>query len=76
MAKDAPGMRGDRSRTDSGRLRRKRGDTHVGTIEERYGEDFGVRSDMHLETLLKRKGAASLKDLLQSPPEPAKGDNE
>jgi hypothetical protein len=62
---DAPGMKGDRSRTKSGPLRRKREDTHVGTIEERYGRDFGVRSDMELGTLLKREGKSSLNDLLR-----------
>lgn len=69
MAKDAQGMRGHRSRNNSGPLRRKRGDTHVGTIEERYGVDFGVRSDMHLETLLQERGAASLNDLLHGGPD-------
>jgi hypothetical protein len=63
---DAPGMRGDRSRTQSGPLRRKRSDTNVGTIEEQYGVDFGVRSDMHLGTLLNREGATSLSDLLRN----------
>jgi hypothetical protein len=61
---DAPGMRGNRSRTQDGTLREKRGDTYVGTIEEQYGRDFGVRSDMHLDTLLEREGADSLNDLL------------
>jgi hypothetical protein len=64
MVKDAPDMKGQRSRNADGRLRQKRGDTHVGTIEEQYDVDFGVRSDMHLDTLLKRKGAESLDDLL------------
>ena len=35
MTKDAPGMRGIRSRNESGELREKRGDTHVKTIEKR-----------------------------------------
>ena len=61
---DAPGMRGYRSRNDSGPLRAKRGDTYVGTIEKRYGVDFHVRGDMHLDTLLKKKGADSLNDLI------------
>ncbi len=65
MSKDAPGMRGERSRNESGELRQKRGDTHVGTIEGKYGRDFNVRSDMRLDTLLKREGAASLSDLLK-----------
>jgi hypothetical protein len=61
---DAPGMKGDRSRTKRGPLRRKRDDTLVGTIEKEYDRDFGVRSDMELGTLLRREGKASLNDLL------------
>lgn len=64
MTKDAPGMRGNRSRTQAGTLRRKRGDTHAGTVEDQYGIDFGVRSNMHLDTLLEQRGVASLNDLL------------
>lgn len=62
---DAPGMRGDRSRTQSGELREKRGDTHAGTIEKQYGKDFGVRSDMHLDTLLQKNNVNSLSQLLK-----------
>lgn len=61
---DTPGMAGCRSRNEKGPLREKRGDTFVGTIEEKYGVDFGVRSDMHLDTLLEEKGVDSLNDLL------------
>lgn len=64
MLKDAHGMRGDRARTRDGTLRQKRGDTHVGTIEKRYNRDFGVRSDTRLDTLLDRRGANSLNELL------------
>lgn len=64
--KDAPGMRGQRSRNDSGPLRQKRGDTNVGTIEQQYNRDFGVRSDMHLGTLLDQTGHQSLNDLIRS----------
>ena len=64
MAKDAPGMKGERSRNIDGELRRKRSDTHVGTIEDQYKRDFGVRSDMELDTLLRQRGASSLNDLL------------
>jgi hypothetical protein len=63
-ANDAPGMRGNRSRDENGQLRRKRGDTEVGTIERQYGRDFGARSDMNLKTLLEREGAGSLHELL------------
>jgi hypothetical protein len=65
MSQDAPGMKGNRSRNEDGQLRRKRGDTHIGTIEEEYGVDLGQRSDMHLETLLKQRGAESLDNLLR-----------
>jgi hypothetical protein len=66
MSNDAPGMRGDRSRDEDGQLRRTRGDKHVGTLEEQYDRDFGVRSDMHVETLLGIAGVPSVKQLLQS----------
>ena len=66
MAKDAPGMRGDRSRNEDGELRQKRGDTHIGTIEKQYGRDFDVRSDNHLSKLLEQEGVASLNDLINS----------
>jgi hypothetical protein len=68
MAKDAPGMKGNRSRTSDGTLREKRGDTDVSTIEEQYSVDFGVRSDMHLDTLKKRLGVHSLKQALKHAP--------
>ncbi len=66
MAKDAPGMRGYRSRNEGGELRQKRGDTHIGTIEKQYDRDFDVRSDMHLSKLLKRDSVASLNDLINT----------
>lgn len=64
MAKDAPGMRGIRSRTKKGPLRDKRDDTHIGTIEKQYGLDLDVRSDMHLGTYLDQKNIKSLNDLI------------
>ena len=64
MAKDAPKMRGYRPRNQNGKLRDKRDDTHVGTIEKQYGRNFNVRSDMHLGTLLKKEDAQSLNDLI------------
>ena len=66
MTKDAPGMRGIRSRNEDGPLREKRGDTHVKTLEQQYGRDFGARGDMHLHTLLKREGVESLHQLIES----------
>ena len=65
MNKDDPSMRGPRSRNQSdGRLREKRGDTHVASTEKRYEVDLGVRGEMHLDTLLERRGYKSLNDLL------------
>jgi len=46
--------------------RKKRADTHIGTIEKKYGKDFGVRSDKHLSTYLKEKGYPSLSKLIKS----------
>lgn len=66
MAKDAPGMRGIRSRNQDGKLRDKRDDTHMGTIENQYDRDFSVRSDMQLGTFLKKSNVASLNDLIES----------
>ena len=63
---DAPGMRGYRSRNQNGQLRDKRDDTHMGTIEQQYNRDFGVRSDMELGNFLQQNGIASLNDLIHS----------
>jgi len=63
---DAPGMRGDRSRNQDGQLRDKRDDTHMGTIENQYNRDFGVRSDMKLGNFLEQNNIASLNDLIHT----------
>lgn len=63
---DAPGMRGPRSRNRNGQLRDTRDDKHVGNLEDQYSRDFGVRSDMHVSTLLERSGYPSIKKLLES----------
>jgi hypothetical protein len=64
MANDAAGMRGYRPRNQNGRLRDKRDDTHIGTIEKKYDLELGVRDDMHLGTYLKLHGIESLNDLV------------
>lgn len=61
---DAPGMRGYRSRNDSGPLRAKRGDTKIDTIEHRYGIDLKVRSDMRWDTYKEQTGVKSINDLI------------
>ena len=60
-----PGL-DDRCRDQDGTIRRKRGDTLVGTLRGIYGDDFapGRRSDMRLDTLLDREDADSLDELL------------
>ena len=57
----------DRCRDNDGSIRRKRGDTLVGTLREEYGEDFapGTRSDMRLDTLLDQEDASSLSEYLR-----------
>lgn len=56
-----------RTRDLNGEIRHKNGTTLVGTLREAYGENFakGFRSDMKLDTLLDRTGAASLSELLK-----------
>lgn len=66
MAKDAPGMRGYRSRNQNGRLRDTRDDKRVGTLEKQYDRDFGVRGDMHIGTLLHKAGLKSVNDSIGS----------
>jgi hypothetical protein len=58
----------DRCRDADGEIRRKRGDTLVGTLRGDYGPNFasGARSDMRLDTLLNRTGSASLSDYLKN----------
>lgn len=55
-----------RMRDKNGEIRKKRGDTLVGTLRGSYGKDFlkGYRADAKLSTILKEKGVASLDQLL------------
>lgn len=65
VRRDVPGMKGPRSRNQTGELRQKRGDTHAGTIEQLYHIDLGVRSDKQLSNVLKDEGVKSLNDLIE-----------
>ena len=49
-----------RTRDEDGEIRRKRSDTLIGTIEQEYGVDLGVRADMKLGNYLAREGYPSL----------------
>lgn len=62
---DDPKMKGQRSRTEGGTLRRKRDDTHAGTVEKLYHVDLGVRSDKLLRNVLVDEGVSSLSELLE-----------
>jgi hypothetical protein len=61
----ATGMHTNRTRDEDGELRQKRGDTKVGNIEREYDVDFGVRSDMRLDTLRQQTGLTSIRELLR-----------
>ena len=47
------------------RLRQKRGNTRVDTIEEQYGMDVSMRGDAHLDTALKHHNVESLHELVE-----------
>jgi hypothetical protein len=52
-------------RDENGEIHRKRGDTHIGTIEKEYGIDLGVRSDTKLGNYLDDNGYDSLSQMLR-----------
>jgi hypothetical protein len=62
-----PGIDG-RARDKDGEIRHKNGNTRVDTLRGIYGDGFApdVRGDMHLDTLLDRTGANSLRDYLKN----------
>lgn len=65
MGHRQPGLDG-RHRDSDGEIRRKRGDTLIGTLRNEYpGFAPGVRADMRLDTYLDREGLDSLSDALK-----------
>jgi hypothetical protein len=56
-----------RTRDRDGEIRHKNGNTRVDTLRSTYGDAFaaGVRGDMHLDTLLEKTGARSLRNFLK-----------
>ena len=52
--------------SDKGNFRKKRSDTKMGSIEKKYGKDFGVRSDAKLGNYLKKNSYSSLSELLKN----------
>ncbi|WP_061946586.1 hypothetical protein [Collimonas pratensis] len=67
MTKHFPKGLDNRMRDQNGEIRKKRGDTQVGTLRKEYGESFakGYRSDAELGTVLKKEGVDSLDQLLK-----------
>jgi hypothetical protein len=61
---DDHGMAAPRSRHLTGKLRQKRRDTLVGTMEEQYGVDFHCRSDMRLNTLRREVGLTGIREVV------------
>jgi hypothetical protein len=54
-----------KQRNKNGQFRKKRGDTKMGSIENEYGVDFGVRSDKKLENYLDDEGLSSLSEAVK-----------
>ena len=67
MSKHFPKGLDGRQRDHDGEIRRKRGDTLVGTLRNEYGPEFalGYRSDAKLRTVLEAERAQSLSELLK-----------
>lgn len=63
---DAFGMKGERSRTLSGRLRKKRWDAHLGPIEQTYSRELGEDRSALRDALL-RLEKDSLSKIIKSP---------
>ena len=57
-----------RTRNQDGRFRQKRGDTHLSTLKDRYGEISDRRGDTHLATLRQLR-AQSLSKMVKARPE-------
>jgi hypothetical protein len=61
MRKGGSKRRITRSRNKNGRLRKKRGGTHLSTLEKKYGEISRKRGNTHLDTLRKSSGKSLTK---------------
>ncbi len=53
-------------------IMRKRTDTKLGSVEKKYGVDFGVRSDKKLGQFLRENGFPSLSKALENAKKKAK----
>lgn len=62
---NAQNMPGHAARTEEGKLRRIRGGTLIGTLEERYRVDLEARSDMRWDTYKEEFGINSVQEALK-----------
>ena len=61
-----PRVNGAHYRDNDGTFRRENGNKLIGTLEKEYGVDTGFRSDMKLETALKKTGQPSQTQFLKN----------
>lgn len=62
--RDAKDMPGHRHRAKDGTVKAKRGDTHLGTLEDKYGEISRMPDDVHLSELRKKSGRKGLNKVI------------
>lgn len=62
---NAENLPGHAARNQGGQLRRIRNDTQMGTLEERYRVDFGVRRDMEWGSFKEQVGVTSVKEAIK-----------
>lgn len=62
---NAESLPGHAARNQSGQLRKIRSDTQMGTLEKRYGVDFGVRGDMKWGSFKEHAGVDSVKEAIK-----------
>lgn len=62
---NAENLPGHAARNQGGQLRRIRSDTQMGTLEERYGVDFGVRHDMEWGSFKEQVDVTSVKEAIK-----------
>ena len=63
-AKDAPGMKGYRQRMDDGKLKKKRSDTRLSTLERTYGDISGRSGNTTLKELRQITGETGIKKIV------------
>jgi hypothetical protein len=62
--KNAKNMPGHASRNKGGKLRKRRGDTQLKTLEKQYGVKFKERNDMRLDSFKEKHSIDSVNKAL------------